>query len=233
MDGCLYCYPEADWERLVESRLAGLDPFSREGRMMNRFFLYQGRMAFAYAWFRYERLMIAARCLGAMDRLVEEATAFAKERVQSRPVDGSLLVAACCRRTKHKGRIDFCVSYARLAQRPHQSALTSVGKIAARLLLAPKGEPLLICDQALSSHSLSVHDPARVPTLLRLVSSCSQYRIPFEFAHLFQGRFAWLVHRFRTRLSSPSASCFCPPRCSAKLQELHRPHQAPRRSWGR
>ena len=26
-------------------------------------------MGFAYAWFRYERLMIAARCLGAMDRL--------------------------------------------------------------------------------------------------------------------------------------------------------------------
>jgi MraZ protein len=38
MDGCLYCYPQANWERLVESRLAGLDPFSREGRMMNRFF---------------------------------------------------------------------------------------------------------------------------------------------------------------------------------------------------
>ena len=38
MDGCLYCYPQADWERLVESRLVGLDPFSREGRMMNRFF---------------------------------------------------------------------------------------------------------------------------------------------------------------------------------------------------
>jgi acyl-CoA dehydrogenase len=38
-------------------------------------------MGFAYAWFRYERLMIAARCLGAMDRLVEEATAFARERV--------------------------------------------------------------------------------------------------------------------------------------------------------
>ena len=30
--------PQADWERLVESRLAGLDPFSREGRMMNRYF---------------------------------------------------------------------------------------------------------------------------------------------------------------------------------------------------
>ncbi|MGZ4257470.1 MAG: division/cell wall cluster transcriptional repressor MraZ [Gaiellaceae bacterium] len=38
MDGCLYCYPQADWERLVESRLAGLDPLSREGRLMHRFF---------------------------------------------------------------------------------------------------------------------------------------------------------------------------------------------------
>jgi transcriptional regulator MraZ len=36
MDGCLYCYPQAGWERLVEGRLAGLDPLSREGRMMHR-----------------------------------------------------------------------------------------------------------------------------------------------------------------------------------------------------
>ncbi len=39
-------------------------------------------LAFTYAWFRYERLMIAARCCGAAERLIEEATAFAKERVQ-------------------------------------------------------------------------------------------------------------------------------------------------------
>jgi len=38
MDGCLNCYPQADWERLVESRLAGLDPLSREGRVMHRYF---------------------------------------------------------------------------------------------------------------------------------------------------------------------------------------------------
>ena len=37
-------------------------------------------MAFAYEWFRYERLMIAARSLGAAERLVEEATAFARQR---------------------------------------------------------------------------------------------------------------------------------------------------------
>jgi acyl-CoA dehydrogenase len=38
-------------------------------------------LSFVYEWFRYERLMIAARCLGAAERLVEESTAFAKERV--------------------------------------------------------------------------------------------------------------------------------------------------------
>jgi alkylation response protein AidB-like acyl-CoA dehydrogenase len=38
-------------------------------------------MHFAYEWFRYERLMIAARCCGAMDRLITEATAFAKDRL--------------------------------------------------------------------------------------------------------------------------------------------------------
>jgi alkylation response protein AidB-like acyl-CoA dehydrogenase len=37
-------------------------------------------MGFAHAWFRYERLMIAARCCGAAERLIEEATAFAEER---------------------------------------------------------------------------------------------------------------------------------------------------------
>jgi acyl-CoA dehydrogenase len=41
-----------------------------------------GGMDFTYAWFRYERSMIAARCCGAAERLIEEATAFAKERVQ-------------------------------------------------------------------------------------------------------------------------------------------------------
>jgi alkylation response protein AidB-like acyl-CoA dehydrogenase len=38
-------------------------------------------MAFAYEWFRFERLMVAARCLGAAGRLVDEMTAFATARV--------------------------------------------------------------------------------------------------------------------------------------------------------
>jgi alkylation response protein AidB-like acyl-CoA dehydrogenase len=37
-------------------------------------------MSFVYEWFRYERLMIAARCLGAAERLVDEMQAFAAQR---------------------------------------------------------------------------------------------------------------------------------------------------------
>jgi alkylation response protein AidB-like acyl-CoA dehydrogenase len=37
-------------------------------------------MGFTYEWFRYERLMIAARCCGAAERLITEAQAFAEER---------------------------------------------------------------------------------------------------------------------------------------------------------
>ena len=34
-------------------------------------------MSFVYEWFRFERLMVGARCLGAAERLVDEMTAFA------------------------------------------------------------------------------------------------------------------------------------------------------------
>ena len=37
-------------------------------------------MSFSHAWFRYERLMIAARCCGSAERLITEATNFAEER---------------------------------------------------------------------------------------------------------------------------------------------------------
>jgi alkylation response protein AidB-like acyl-CoA dehydrogenase len=40
-------------------------------------------MKYSFEWFRRERLMIAARNCGAATRLIEEATAFAKERVVS------------------------------------------------------------------------------------------------------------------------------------------------------
>lgn len=39
-------------------------------------------MGFTYEWFRYERQMIAARCCGAADRLIQEASEFAQSRIQ-------------------------------------------------------------------------------------------------------------------------------------------------------
>src|SRR6266850_1691536 len=38
MDGCLFAYTRGDWSSLVERRLATLDPLSKEGRRMQRFF---------------------------------------------------------------------------------------------------------------------------------------------------------------------------------------------------
>jgi acyl-CoA dehydrogenase len=44
-------------------------------------------MTFAYEWFRFERLMVAARCLGAAERLTAEMTDFGISRqVQGRPI---------------------------------------------------------------------------------------------------------------------------------------------------
>ncbi|NJM30382.1 MAG: acyl-CoA/acyl-ACP dehydrogenase [Rhizobiales bacterium] len=40
-------------------------------------------MGFTHSWFRRERLMIAARCCGAMERLIEDVTDFARSRVVS------------------------------------------------------------------------------------------------------------------------------------------------------
>jgi MraZ protein len=39
LDGCLFAYRRPDFARLVESRLAALDPFRRETRQMRRFLL--------------------------------------------------------------------------------------------------------------------------------------------------------------------------------------------------
>ncbi len=46
-----------------------------------------GPMTFTQDWFRFERMMVAARCVGAAQRLVDEVTAFA----QNRMVDGKPL----------------------------------------------------------------------------------------------------------------------------------------------
>jgi acyl-CoA dehydrogenase len=51
-------------------------------------------MTFTQDWFRFERIMVASRCVGAAQRLVDEVTAFAKERiVDGRPLGEHQLVA--------------------------------------------------------------------------------------------------------------------------------------------
>jgi alkylation response protein AidB-like acyl-CoA dehydrogenase len=51
-------------------------------------------MRFAHEWFRFERLMVAARCVGAAERLTAEMTAFAAERRSGgRPISEYGLVA--------------------------------------------------------------------------------------------------------------------------------------------
>jgi alkylation response protein AidB-like acyl-CoA dehydrogenase len=51
-------------------------------------------MTFAQDWFRFERIMVAARCVGAAQRLVDEATAFAASRkVGGAPLADRQLVA--------------------------------------------------------------------------------------------------------------------------------------------
>ena len=41
IEQCLSAYPRSEWSAIVESRLRELDPLSREGRVMQRFF-YSG-----------------------------------------------------------------------------------------------------------------------------------------------------------------------------------------------
>lgn len=51
-------------------------------------------MTFTQDWFRFERIMVASRCVGAAQRLVDETTAFAKERiVDGKPLGEHQLVA--------------------------------------------------------------------------------------------------------------------------------------------
>ncbi|MFN8071609.1 MAG: acyl-CoA dehydrogenase family protein [Mycobacterium sp.] len=51
-------------------------------------------MLFTQDWFRFERIMVASRCVGAAQRLVDEVTAFARDRiVDGKPLGDHQLVA--------------------------------------------------------------------------------------------------------------------------------------------
>src|SRR6266487_4426344 len=96
MDGCLYAYTRADWGRLVESRLATLDPLSQEGRRMQRFFFSgategeldkQGRLMLPSALLEHAKLGRDVVVAGVHDHLeIWDRAAWRKELAE---VEGS------------------------------------------------------------------------------------------------------------------------------------------------
>ena len=78
MDGCLFAYTRPDWDRLVGSRLAMLDPLSKEGRRMQRFFFSgaaeteldkQGRVGLPAALLQHAKLDRDVVVAGVHDHL--------------------------------------------------------------------------------------------------------------------------------------------------------------------
>jgi MraZ protein len=96
MDGCLFAYTPEDWTRLVGSRLATLDPLSKEGRRMQRFFFSgateaeldkQGRVMLPAALMQHAKLDREVVVAGVHDHL--EIWDRAKWRQQLHEVEGS------------------------------------------------------------------------------------------------------------------------------------------------
>jgi MraZ protein len=96
MDGCLYAYTRADWERLVATRLATLDPLSPDGRKMQRFFFSgaveaeldkQGRFMVPAALSQHAKLGREVVVAGVYDHL--EIWERAAWRAQLSEVEGS------------------------------------------------------------------------------------------------------------------------------------------------
>ena len=96
MDGCLYAYRREDWDALVETRLAALDPLSKEGRRMQRFFFSgasvvepdkQGRVMIPGALIEHGGLRRDVVVSGVRDHL--EIWDRAKWRRELKEVEGS------------------------------------------------------------------------------------------------------------------------------------------------
>jgi MraZ protein len=78
LDVCLEAYPLEEWKKLVESRLSGLNPLSRETRVLERFYYTgaieaqpdkQGRVMLAPALIEHARLGREVVVVGMRDRL--------------------------------------------------------------------------------------------------------------------------------------------------------------------
>jgi MraZ protein len=89
LDGCLFAYRRPDWGRLVESRLAALDPLSPEGRRLQRHFFSgaaeadldkQGRVMVPKELIEHARLGRDVVIAGVHDRLeIWDRAAWRKE----------------------------------------------------------------------------------------------------------------------------------------------------------
>ena len=78
LDGCLYLYARPEWDGLVTSRLAELDPLLEEGRLMQRYFFSaaaeaepdkQGRIMIPPALLEHARLGREVIVAGVYDHL--------------------------------------------------------------------------------------------------------------------------------------------------------------------
>ena len=78
MDGCLFAYTRENWDHLVQGRLATLDPLSKEGRRMQRFFFAgateseldkQGRVGLPAALLQHAKLGRDVVVAGVHDHL--------------------------------------------------------------------------------------------------------------------------------------------------------------------
>ena len=96
MDGCLFAYTPGDWTSLVEGRLATLDPLSKEGRRMQRFFYAgateaeldkQGRVGISGALLEHAKLGRDVTVAGVHDHL--EIWDRAAWRLELTEVEGS------------------------------------------------------------------------------------------------------------------------------------------------
>ena len=89
LDGCLYAYRRPDWDRLVESRLATMDPLRPEGRRLQRFFFSgaaeseldkQGRVMIPAQLLEHAKLGREVVVAGVNDRLeIWDRAAWRKE----------------------------------------------------------------------------------------------------------------------------------------------------------
>jgi MraZ protein len=96
LDGCLFAYRRPDWDRLVESRLAPLDPLSPETRRLERFFYAgaaeaeldkQGRVMIPAQLIEHAKLGREVVVAGVNDRLeIWDRAAWRKELAE---VEGS------------------------------------------------------------------------------------------------------------------------------------------------